>query len=629
MKYQMLVCLMVAGAIGCACAEVDDSCQPICNGRECGPDGCGGVCGQCSDFGTQCVNGGCQTISCTPDCEGKNCGDDGCGGSCGTCWNGMICQNSSGICTNECKPNCDEKQCGDDGCGGTCGSCSNGYVCRNGVCSNPSECIADCTDKVCGDDGCGSSCGTCSNGFLCYSGICDSCRASCANRECGSDGCGNSCGTCGAQSSCNESNGKCMPFRVKGRLLIETQTVFFDITTSPRLDKKLDINGSRIPISLRDNSGNELAQTTTASDGTFEMTLSRLPIASDWLSIVPVWNVADKPKVAIFKQNADESRELWEWTIRLSNYTIPDDPGDLGDIRITTELFSGALYLYQLIVRAYDDLIRYGFSYDLNKLPSMGIIWTPELSWSCGSCYIRDKLYVGKMSFDSAMFVGGASTDESAWGYPTILHEFGHFVLFQKRDDTTGGIHYLTGISHPTLAWSEGWATFFSLEMMSLRNNAPVTQYWRVLQNGSYWLDYAHLYDGALGGNIYVPQPDISSGIYQNIAEGWITYMLWDFWDGSEVKDPVQPSDGIAFSAKQIFSAISSQRYLKSESYFSAERCPSEPTEQLECRNTVHFVHFIDALLCSSDASVVTDVSNLLIERNYPYDRSPICEVQP
>lgn len=63
--------------------QVDEDCEcvPYCLGKQCGPDGCGGSCGECEgqDFCNQfqCV--------CEPDCATTECGDDGCGGSCGQC----------------------------------------------------------------------------------------------------------------------------------------------------------------------------------------------------------------------------------------------------------------------------------------------------------------------------------------------------------------------------------------------------------------------------------------------------------------------------------------------------------------------------------------------------------------
>ncbi len=44
----------------------------------------------CSEAGKACVDGEC--LDCTPDCNGKECGDDGCGGSCGECSDDMTCE---------------------------------------------------------------------------------------------------------------------------------------------------------------------------------------------------------------------------------------------------------------------------------------------------------------------------------------------------------------------------------------------------------------------------------------------------------------------------------------------------------------------------------------------------------
>ena len=84
----------------------DAGCQPQCQGKTCGSDGCGGTCGKCP-WGTACAKSGlCQGADdaggpkdggCTPQCAGKVCGADGCGGSCGSCNANGTC-NSSGQC---------------------------------------------------------------------------------------------------------------------------------------------------------------------------------------------------------------------------------------------------------------------------------------------------------------------------------------------------------------------------------------------------------------------------------------------------------------------------------------------------------------------------------------------------
>lgn len=70
-----------------------DICVPSCSGKECGPDGCGGVCGSCPK-GYECLDYKCK---CIPSCAGKECGDNGCGGSCGTCPDGCTPPTPPGV----------------------------------------------------------------------------------------------------------------------------------------------------------------------------------------------------------------------------------------------------------------------------------------------------------------------------------------------------------------------------------------------------------------------------------------------------------------------------------------------------------------------------------------------------
>jgi len=194
-------------------------CAPDCAGRECGDDGCGGSCGSCIE-GDLCDGAGsCYTpADCAPDCAGRECGDDGCGGSCGDCAGSARC-NGLGVCyePETCTPSCDAKECGDDGCGGSCGGCAGDEACNAlGSCYDPNACIPDCSDSECGDDGCGASCGACDGSDRCVSGVCEVCIPNCVGRTCGQDGCGGSCGactggeTCSAAGTCFDSN-PCVP----------------------------------------------------------------------------------------------------------------------------------------------------------------------------------------------------------------------------------------------------------------------------------------------------------------------------------------------------------------------------------------------------------------------------------
>jgi len=52
----------------CVCGS---ECEPLCDGRACGPDGCGGTCGTCSDE-QMCEDGQCQAIPPPPPFECRN-----------------------------------------------------------------------------------------------------------------------------------------------------------------------------------------------------------------------------------------------------------------------------------------------------------------------------------------------------------------------------------------------------------------------------------------------------------------------------------------------------------------------------------------------------------------------------
>ncbi len=191
---EQCVCLTATESEVCTpIAGNECACVPDCEGKNCGGDGCGGSCGKCEGVNVVCEEGSCQCAGslcgevccasyqvCTDDltccqtqCGGKECGEDGCGGVCGTCPGGSwvacvlgqcVCQGtvcpkaccaSGEVCDAEgncCVEQCEGKQCGDNGCGGLCGTCSPGALCLDGLCPPPGQ---DCNDGNAIDwDGC-------------------------------------------------------------------------------------------------------------------------------------------------------------------------------------------------------------------------------------------------------------------------------------------------------------------------------------------------------------------------------------------------------------------------------------------------------------------------------------------
>jgi hypothetical protein len=89
------------------------------------------------DAVTEADEGGTDPDGCVPQCDGKQCGDDGCGDICGHCYtmegalNDDLClpDQTCTVC------GCGEKECGVDACGSPCGQCPSFHTCSvDGLC---------------------------------------------------------------------------------------------------------------------------------------------------------------------------------------------------------------------------------------------------------------------------------------------------------------------------------------------------------------------------------------------------------------------------------------------------------------------------------------------------------------
>ncbi len=122
---------------------------------------------------------------CVPVCGGKACGDDGCGGSCGGCTGGQVCQQGACACASQSlKACCGQAVCWFDSCG-TQGQkvvdCPNG--CSAARCIG---CTSQCAGRKCGEDGCGGDCGFCAEGMC--EGLHWTMPATCASGQCAGGG---------------------------------------------------------------------------------------------------------------------------------------------------------------------------------------------------------------------------------------------------------------------------------------------------------------------------------------------------------------------------------------------------------------------------------------------------------
>ena len=183
-----------------------DVCMPDCSGKECGDDGCGGSCGNCS---------GCKSVCSGGQCEAQPQADSGCfdndicwKDSCGA-WGEKVtecgqagCKPGSKVCSG-CEELCKSIECGENsGC--NCGACPSGKSCQQ------NKCVVECGDGQCGagEDYCNcpgdcaaSTCAGCCQGTVCKAGT--------SNSECGKNGA--SCANCTASGKVCQSQGCVVP----------------------------------------------------------------------------------------------------------------------------------------------------------------------------------------------------------------------------------------------------------------------------------------------------------------------------------------------------------------------------------------------------------------------------------
>jgi len=181
--------------------DTQDVCVPDCEGKDCGDDGCGGNCGECTDdlvcTDDSCAEGSCvfdiqdiycvidvtcmpsgtenpdnMCLKCLPGIEQEDWSNVQDGVSCGAgkyCFQGACCDHAA---------KCDGTECGPDGCGGSCGECNESEYCEDG------QCVACCPNGACDNDetccSCPADCGSCcGNGECDCVETCDTCPADC------------------------------------------------------------------------------------------------------------------------------------------------------------------------------------------------------------------------------------------------------------------------------------------------------------------------------------------------------------------------------------------------------------------------------------------------------------------
>jgi hypothetical protein len=139
-----------------------------------------------------------------------------------------------------------------------------------------------------------------------------------------------------------------------------------------------------------------------------------------------------------------------------------------------------------------------------------------------------------------AITVLGTEDDSDEFDDAVLLHEYGHYVLdVYSRDDSPGGPHALGDSSLDLrLAWSEGWADFFS----SVARDDP---------------QHVDTGGGAvrLAFNIETP-PSFGGGTRYDTNELAIAAVLWDAYDAADTDEGAGPLSGLLADIWSVASGL-------------------------------------------------------------------------
>lgn len=196
------------------------------------------------------------------------------------------------------------------------------------------------------------------------------------------------------------------------------------------------------------NNSTVIAQGATGLDGTYSLSFYKNPMSTNYY--IAVYATSSSPNQTIVNSQRATYAST-SWIIYCDN-----EPVKTGlDVEITESKYSGAFNIWDVMVSANN----YAKTSTGSAPPQLLVLWNrgaQTVSGTSGSYYTSDT-----RTGLPLIAMTGEPNDPDEWDDMVIGHEYGHFVMSKySTDDSPGGPH--DGRSVPTLALSEGWATFFA-----------------------------------------------------------------------------------------------------------------------------------------------------------------------
>ncbi len=276
-----------------------------------------------------------------------------------------------------------------------------------------------------------------------------------------------------------------------------------------------------------------LSGASTDSAGGYSLVFTNTGTASVYLRVI-----AETGNAGIKNNTTDNA------IYSVKSGTIDDSKGSAFTTNIDITVSSGAGGAFNILDIFTDGgLFLQGFG--LTAIPKLTAFWEKN---GCDGTYFQD-------SDSSIHLLGGCGGDTDEYDDDIILHEFGHYVAANfSRDDSPGGSHTLNDNTEDIrLAWSEGWAHFFSSAVRGVPNQTDTI------------LNTASSFE-IEGPSLFASSFDLdSSGIYTT-NEVAVATVLWDIFDNTN-----ETFDALSLGINPIWDVLSGYLILPTVSSVSVE----------------------------------------------------------
>lgn len=193
----------------------------------------------------------------------------------------------------------------------------------------------------------------------------------------------------------------------------------------------------------------EIATTYTDRTGRYSMTLPEEELDDErsyWIQVR-----AEVDFEGIRQKATRGGSHVYKWNID-REINVDEEPTAEVNLDVEKNNSGGALNMMDVGV----DCILF--------LKSFGLSISPVVKWNW-----KKGSRSGSWASSSTINAAGASSDPDEYDDVVMGHEFGHVAMFQLSDsDSPGGSHSPWSRVTPTLAWGEGFATYFGAAALGL-----------------------------------------------------------------------------------------------------------------------------------------------------------------